>query len=150
MDTTNRLRAIILALHSRPATAEALAAKFGVTRRTIRRDIQCLRALGLPISGRRGALGEYELAEDYAVQPLPLTGRGAALLLVALRRLEVLPNAPYAADSARLTRQLLSLLPGQPEPALRAYLRLASRRARPAQLTEPSAPPAQLSPPSQR
>ena len=65
------LRAIVLALHNRPATAEALAAKFGVTRRTIRRDIKCLRALGLPISGRRGLAESFvDRASDAARQHL--------------------------------------------------------------------------------
>lgn len=66
-------------------TAEQLAEKFGVTVRTIYRDLDSLRAAALPLSAERGRGGGYALDTRYTLPPVNFTAREAALL-VALGR----------------------------------------------------------------
>jgi predicted DNA-binding transcriptional regulator YafY len=87
MKRTERLFALAEHLRGRRtgATAEALAARFGVTIRTIYRDLDALRAASFPLSAERGRGGGYALDKSYSLPPVNFTAREAALL-VALGR----------------------------------------------------------------
>src|SRR5687768_2085399 len=87
MRRTERLFALAEYLRGRRtgATAEALAARFGVTVRTIYRDLDALRAAALPVGAERGRGGGYALDRSYSLPPVNFTAREAALL-VALGR----------------------------------------------------------------
>lgn len=63
-------------------TAEALAARFGVTVRTIYRDLDALREASLPLHADRGPGGGYALDRSYTLPPVNFTAREAALLVV--------------------------------------------------------------------
>jgi len=84
---TERLFALAEHLRARRTgiTAEQLADKFGVTVRTIYRDLDSLRAASLPLSAERGRGGGYALDTRYTLPPVNFTAREAALL-VALGR----------------------------------------------------------------
>ena len=103
-------------------TAQQLADRFGVTLRTIYRDLDSLQDAGMPIRADRGRGGGYALDTHYQLPPVNFTAREAALL-VALTRLAVeqrlmpFPNAiERAADKVRAAlttsaqRELLSLI----------------------------------------
>ena len=103
-------------------TAQQLAERFGVTLRTIYRDLEALQDAGMPIKADRGRGGGYALDKNYQLPPVNFTAREAALL-VALSRLAVeqrlvpFPNAiERAADkvksalSTSAQRELLSLV----------------------------------------
>src|SRR3954464_913570 len=62
-------------------TAEALAERFGVTIRTIYRDLDSLRAAELPVKADRGRGGGYALDRAYTLPPVNFTPREAALLV---------------------------------------------------------------------
>jgi predicted DNA-binding transcriptional regulator YafY len=62
-------------------TAEALAERFGVTVRTIYRDLDTLRDASLPVQAERGRGGGYALDRHYTLPPVNFTAREAALLL---------------------------------------------------------------------
>lgn len=87
MKRTERLFALAEHLRARRTgiTAEQLAEKFGVTVRTIYRDLDSLRAAALPLSAERGRGGGYALDTRYTLPPVNFTAREAALL-VALGR----------------------------------------------------------------
>lgn len=87
MKRTERLFALAEHLRARRTgvTAEALAEKFGVTVRTIYRDLDTLRAASLPLAAERGRGGGYALDKSYTLPPVNFTAREAALL-VALGR----------------------------------------------------------------
>lgn len=87
MKRTERLFALAEHLRARRTgvTAEALAARFGVTVRTIYRDLDTLRAASLPLAAERGRGGGYALDRHYSLPPVNFTAREAALL-VALGR----------------------------------------------------------------
>jgi predicted DNA-binding transcriptional regulator YafY len=87
MRRTERLFALTEYLRGRRTgvTAEALAERFGVTVRTMYRDLDALRAAALPLAAERGRGGGYALERSYSLPPVNFTSREAALL-VALGR----------------------------------------------------------------
>jgi predicted DNA-binding transcriptional regulator YafY len=90
MRKKSRLFAIAEALRARRTgvTANELADRFGVTLRTIYRDLESLQDAGMPIRADRGRGGGYALDKNYQLPPVNFTAREAALL-VALARLAV-------------------------------------------------------------
>lgn len=124
MRKKSRLFAIAEALRARRTgvTAQQLADRFGVTLRTIYRDLESLQDAGMPIRADRGRGGGYALDTHYQLPPINFTAREAALL-VALTRLAVeqrlmpFPSAiERAADKVRAAlttsaqRELLQLV----------------------------------------
>src|SRR5688572_17092113 len=103
-------------------TAQELADRFGVTLRTIYRDLDALQDAGMPIRADRGRGGGYALDKNYQLPPVNFTAREAAVLVVLARlaieqRLVPFPNAiERAADkvksalSTSAQRELLSLV----------------------------------------
>jgi len=124
MRKKSRLFAIAEALRARRTgvTAAQLAERFGVTLRTIYRDLEALQDAGMPIKADRGRGGGYALDKNYQLPPVNFTAREAALLLALARlaneqRLIPFPNAiERAADKVRAAlstsaqRELLGLV----------------------------------------
>jgi predicted DNA-binding transcriptional regulator YafY len=90
MQRTERLFALAEYLRGRRTgvTAEELAERFGVTIRTMYRDLDALRAAELPLGAERGRGGGYALDRSYSLPPVNFTAREAALL-VALGRFAI-------------------------------------------------------------
>ena len=90
MRRKSRLFALAEALRGRRTgvTAQELADRFGVTIRTIYRDLDALQDAGLPLKADRGRGGGYALDKHYQLPPVNLTAREAALL-VALGRMAI-------------------------------------------------------------
>lgn len=90
MRRKSRLFALAEALRARRTgvTAEVLADRFGVTIRTIYRDLAALQDAGLPLRADRGRGGGYALDQSYQLPPINLTAREGALL-VALGRMAI-------------------------------------------------------------
>jgi predicted DNA-binding transcriptional regulator YafY len=90
MRRTERLFALAEYLRGRRTgvTAEVLAERFGVTKRTIYRDLDTLRLAALPLAAERGRGGGYALDRSYSLPPVNFTAREAALL-VALGRFAI-------------------------------------------------------------
>ena len=87
MRRQSRLFAIAEVLRGRRSgvTAEALAERFGVTVRTIYRDLDALRDAALPVRADRGRGGGYALEKSYSLPPVNFTAREAALLITVGR-----------------------------------------------------------------
>lgn len=83
MKRTERLFAIAEYMRGRRTgvTAEILAERFGVTLRTMYRDLDALRAAAMPLSAERGRGGGYALDKSYSLPPVNFTAREAALLV---------------------------------------------------------------------
>lgn len=82
MQRQARLLAITELLRARKTgiTAEQLAERFGVTVRTIYRDLDTLRDAELPVLAEQGRGGGYALDKHYTLPPVNLTPREAAVL----------------------------------------------------------------------
>lgn len=107
-----RLLQVLSLLASRPSwSAAELAARMGVTERTVRRDVARLRDIGYGVESDPGRLGGYRL--DGGIRPLPpvLDDEEAFAVAVALREaaLTRVPGDGQAALSALL--KLRRLLP---------------------------------------
>jgi predicted DNA-binding transcriptional regulator YafY len=90
MRRTERLFALAEYLRGRRTgvTAETLAERFGVTVRTMYRDLDALRDASMPLAAERGRGGGYALDKSYSLPPVNFTAREAALL-VALGRFAI-------------------------------------------------------------
>jgi predicted DNA-binding transcriptional regulator YafY len=111
MNRIDRLLAILLSLQDKPQTSEQLARRFEISRRTVLRDMQALSEMGVPVIAREGPGGGYALMEDYRIEPLPLTGNEAFLLLLALYGIEQLSDLPFRQELNSLTAKVRALLP---------------------------------------
>ena len=97
MRRTERLFAIAELLRARRTgiTAQELADRFGVTVRTIYRDLDGLRTAAMPVIGERGRGGGLALDKSYSLPPVNFTTREAALLVTAGRWLERTRLMPF-------------------------------------------------------
>lgn len=148
MRRSERLFAIAEHLRARRTgvTAAALAERFGVTLRTIYRDLDSLRTAELPVVAERGRGGGYALERDYSMPPVNFNPREAAVLISAgrwlaqtrvlpfTRTLEAAVDKVQAALSRSAQRELLVRLDslqyvGVPAPASPADVRAAVERA---------------------
>lgn len=126
MRRQTRLFAIAEHLRARRTgvTAEGLAERFGVTVRTIYRDLDALRDAALPVRADRGRGGGYALDRAYTLPPVNFTAREAALLVTLGRWATEMRLLPFAetlqnaldkvrgALSASAQRELLELMAG--------------------------------------
>src|SRR5260221_14534817 len=76
-------------------TAEALSERFGVSIRTIHRDLDALRDAALPLQAERGRGGGYALDRAYTLPPVNLSPREAAVLVVLGRYAKALRLLPF-------------------------------------------------------
>jgi predicted DNA-binding transcriptional regulator YafY len=93
-------------------TARTIAERFGVTLRTVYRDLAALRLADLPLHAEQGRGGGYALDRHYTLPPINLNAREAAVL-VALgtyaSRMRLLPFQETLAGALDKVRGALSL-----------------------------------------
>ena len=114
MNRQARLFAIAEFLRGRRTgvTADVLAQRFDVTVRTIYRDLDDLRDAALPLKSEQGRGGGYALDRHYALPPINLTPREAAMLLTVVDlavKLRLLPFVETLAAGADKVRSALSV-----------------------------------------
>src|SRR5436190_11440769 len=86
LETSARLLRMLSLLQARRDwTGTELAARLGVTTRTIRADVGRLRGLGYPVEARPGVAGGYRLGTSGALPPLLLDDEEAVAVAVGLR-----------------------------------------------------------------
>lgn len=84
--TTERVLRLLGLLQQRPVwTGPELGQRLGVTTRSIRRDVERLRALGYPVNAAQGVGGGYQLGAGKALPPLLLDDDEAIATAVSLR-----------------------------------------------------------------
>lgn len=76
-------------------TAATLAERFGVTLRTIYRDLDALREADFPVHGEQGRGGGYALDKHYALPPINLNAREAAVLVALGRQAVRMRTLPF-------------------------------------------------------
>jgi predicted DNA-binding transcriptional regulator YafY len=102
--------------------AQAIADRFGVSVRTVYRDLDALRLADLPLRAEQGRGGGYALDRHYTLPPINLNAREAALLIAVAShatRMRLLPftetlegalDKVRGALSASAQRELLAIL----------------------------------------
>ncbi|MDG9724701.1 MULTISPECIES: helix-turn-helix transcriptional regulator [unclassified Streptomyces] len=113
-DTPARLLTLLSLLQTpREWPGGELADRLGVSRRTVRRDIDRLRELGYPVQASMGSDGGYRLVAGKAMPPLVLDDEEAVAIAVGLRA-----GAGHAVEgvdeaSVRALAKLEQVLPGR-------------------------------------
>lgn len=101
---TTRVLALLELLQThRHMSGGELASRLGVDRRTLRRYVQALEELGIPVTTERGRHGGYRLMPGFKLPPMMFSAEEALALslgLLAARNLGV-PEAAPAVESAR-------------------------------------------------
>jgi predicted DNA-binding transcriptional regulator YafY len=134
-----RLLAIALFLGARRRVlARDVAAKFGVSLRTVYRDMRALAAAGFPVEGNAG--DGYRLTQDSYLRPLALTGEEAEALALAAHGYGATVTASLKDPLARATAKLEAVL----DRPTRGRVRELERRIVVPELARATGPDAQV------
>ncbi|MEU7746786.1 WYL domain-containing protein [Nonomuraea sp. NPDC049158] len=111
MNRTERLYALVDELRAtapRPRTVGWLADRFGVSRRTIQRDLQALMEARVPVRAEAGPRGGWFIDRDTALPPINLTAAEALAVAAALAGAE--QTTPFSAAGPAAMRKLAAAL----------------------------------------
>jgi len=117
-----------------PVTAAALAQTLEVSARTVYRDIEALRRLGVGIDGEAGF--GYLLTEDHALPPLMFTGSEVEALALGLRKVMAIGDEELAAAAENALTKLGPVLPKPVRTELESGILLAQSYTRQGRLAE--------------
>jgi len=110
LNRTERLFAEVLLLQNRPnMTSRDLAEHFGVSRRTIFRDLRALSESGVPLTYAED--GGYEILEGYQLPPLMLSAQEVATLLVGTEFTKLQPDPSLRQQADEVALKIRSVLP---------------------------------------
>ena len=114
LETSARLLRVLSLLQSpREWTGAQLAERLGVTTRTVRNDIERLRALGYPVTASSGPRGGYRLGSGSSLPPLLLDDEEAIAVVVGLRTAAGGGVAGIEESSQRALTKLEQVLPSR-------------------------------------
>jgi predicted DNA-binding transcriptional regulator YafY len=114
LETSARLLRLLSLLQARRDwTGTELAARLGVTTRTIRNDVERLRGLGYPVDARPGVAGGYRLGTGGALPPLLLDDEEAVAIAVGLRAAASSSIVGIEETSVRALVKLQQVLPAR-------------------------------------
>ena len=117
LNKTERLFALVLLLQNRPNfSSRDLADHFGVSRRTIFRDLRTLGESGVPLTYAED--GGYEILDGYQLPPLMFSAREAATLLIGTQFTKLQPDGSLRTDADAVAMKIRSVLPD----SVRAYV----------------------------
>lgn len=112
MKRSARLFAIAEHLRARKTgvTAEALAQRFGVSVRTMYRDLDTLQEATLPVKAERGRGGGYALDKSYFLPPIALSAREAAVLVTLAEHALQMGLVPFSSTTQSALDKLRAAL----------------------------------------
>jgi predicted DNA-binding transcriptional regulator YafY len=120
-DMPGRLLRLLSLLQTRRTWPGAeLAARLGVTDRTLRRDVDRLRALDYPVEGTTGIAGGYRLASGRNLPPLLLDDDEAIAMAIALATAAGDGVTGIEESALRALTKLQQVLPARLRPRLTA------------------------------
>lgn len=112
-DPTARALTLLGLLESRPVWSGAdLAARLGVTPRTVRRDIERLRNLGYRVDADRGADGGYALGRAQVLPPLLLDDEESLAVTLGLELLARSGDGRYVEPAERAAQKVDVVMTG--------------------------------------
>ncbi|WP_430378968.1 helix-turn-helix transcriptional regulator [Streptomyces sp. B1-3] len=114
LETSARLLRLLSLLQAhRDWSGADLAARLGVTPRTVRRDVDRLRELGYPVNASPGTGGGYQLGAGAELPPLLLDDDEAVAVAVGLRTAAGQGIEGIGETSVRALAKLEQVLPGR-------------------------------------
>lgn len=112
MARTARQIELLLTLQRRPRfTVAELAVAFGVSRRTMLRDLHDLSAMGVPLGATPGPGGGYTLLPEGRRFPLALTVDEATAMLLSYEAFQQYAATPFTAQTLSAITKLRAALP---------------------------------------
>lgn len=112
MARTTRLLELLIKIQARPQfTVQAMADEFGVSRRTMLRDLQALSAMGVPLAATPGPHGGYLLIRSRRLLPLSLTIDEALGMLLSYEAFLQYAQSPFVTQSLSAITKLRAALP---------------------------------------
>lgn len=112
MSRMERLLEELITLRTKPRfTVQELADEFGVSRRTMLRDLQALAGMGVPLYATPGPGGGYELMPGRRLLPLSLTTDEALGLLLSYEAFLQNAPSPFSTQSLSAVTKVRAALP---------------------------------------
>src|SRR5918997_5595330 len=109
---TARLLELLVRVQTKPRfTAAELAEEFGVSRRTMLRDLHALSGMGVPLRSTPGPGGGYSLPRGGRRLSPSLTVDEALALIVSYEALLRYPDSPFSAQNLSAVTKLRAALP---------------------------------------
>jgi predicted DNA-binding transcriptional regulator YafY len=109
---TERLMELLVRVQTRPHfTSQELAEEFGVSRRTILRDMAVLSEMGVPLRSTSGPGGGYSLPRGGRRLSPSLTVDEALALIVSYEAFVRYPVSPFSAEGVSAVTKLRAALP---------------------------------------
>lgn len=112
MSRTARLLEVLITLQTKPRfTVQELAEEFGVSRRTMLRDLHALSEMGVPLAASPGPYGGYSLIRDRRLLPLSLSPDEAIGIVLSYEAFLQYAESPFSAQSLSAITKLRNALP---------------------------------------
>jgi predicted DNA-binding transcriptional regulator YafY len=112
MSRTARLLELLIKVQAAQRfTVEEMAGRFGVSRRTMLRDLHTLSAMGVPLTATPGPGGGYALLQRRRLLPLALTLEEALGILLSYESFVHYAQAPFGGQALPTLTKLRNALP---------------------------------------
>ncbi|MFC4102542.1 helix-turn-helix transcriptional regulator [Paenibacillus xanthanilyticus] len=113
MPKSRRLMELMMTVNrKRRFKVQELADEFGVSARTILRDLQELSELGVPLYSEVGPHGGYQVVRERVLPPIAFTEGEASAMFFAVHALRHYSSLPFDAESASALSKFYLHMPG--------------------------------------
>ncbi|CAI6056625.1 helix-turn-helix transcriptional regulator [Cohnella sp. JJ-181] len=113
MPKSKRLMELMMTVNrKRRFKVQELADEFGVSKRTILRDLQELSELGVPLYSEVGPHGGYQVVRERVLPPIAFTEGEAVSMFFAVHALRHYASLPFEAESAAALGKFYLHMPG--------------------------------------
>lgn len=113
MSKSKRLMELMMTVNrKRRFKVRELADEFGVSARTIMRDLQELSELGVPLYAEPGPHGGYQVVRERVLPPIAFTEEEAVAMFFAVHALRHYVSLPFEAESSSALNKFYLHLPG--------------------------------------
>ncbi|MFD2368697.1 helix-turn-helix transcriptional regulator [Brevibacillus sp. GCM10020057] len=113
MPKSKRLMELMMTVNrKRKFTVKELAQEFGVSTRTILRDLQELSELGVPLYSEVGPHGGYQVLKERILPPIAFTEDEAVAIFFAVHALRHYASLPFEAKSQSALQKFYHYMPG--------------------------------------
>ncbi|CAM3766129.1 hypothetical protein COLU111180_07435 [Cohnella lubricantis] len=113
MSKSKRLMELMLTVNrKRRFKVRELADEFGVSARTIMRDLQELSELGVPLYAEPGPHGGYQVVRERVLPPIAFTEEEAVAMFFAVHALRHYVSLPFETESSSALNKFYLHLPG--------------------------------------
>lgn len=113
MIKSQRLIRLMMVINAKKSfTVRELADEFGLSPRTITRDLQELSGIGFPIYAVQGRGGGYRLLQERMLPPIAFSESEAAAVFFACQSLQYFGSVPFDESAASVIHKFYHYLPG--------------------------------------